>query len=132
MNRAEVEAGLLASLEGTSLCMAEPNENDGDFKGAFSMFSSEPEKGRTGPVTHGYRPQHETKDGIHTSGAMRFIGQDILWPGECCEVFISLLSPESFDGKSKPGDLIGIYEGSRQIGEVKVLAIYNEVFGKNC
>ena len=132
MNRAEVEAELLASLDGTNICMAEPNENDGDFKGTFSMFSSEPEKGRTRPVTHGYRPQHETCDGLHTSGAMRFIGQDIVWPGECCEVFTSLLSPESFGGKVKPGESIGIYEGNRQIGEVTVLEVYNEMFGKNC
>jgi len=120
MNRTEVEAELLASLEGISLCMARPNENDGDFKGSFSMFKSEQDKGRTNPVTHGYRPQHETKEGLHTSGAMRLIAQDIVWPGESCEVFISLLSPESFGGKVKPGDLIGVYEGNRQIGEVTV------------
>ena len=101
-----------------------------DYLGEMYLMPTK-EGGRSGPVGHNYRPQHFIEGNYYTSGAIRLIGRYILWHGETGQVYSQLLSPESYKGLARPGDIISLHEGSKKIGEVKILEIYNPEFGKN-
>ena len=104
---------------------ARPMQKDNaDYLGEFFMYSTE-NGGRQNPVTHTYSPQHYIDEKYSTSGLMRFINVDVVWPGDKAEVYATLLSPEAYNKALHVGDVIGLYEGSHKIGEVKLIEIYN-------
>lgn len=102
-----------------------------DYKGKFHLFG-EQEGGLKEPLTSGVRPQHQINGSTHTSGLMSFIDKDIVLPGEKALVYTTLLSPEAYKGALKAGSKINIYSGSKKIGEVTLIEIYNPILGNNC
>ncbi len=82
MNKEHIELELREYLSESGLDKVHPDDATSDFRGVFYMFKTEEGNGRTRPVTHGYRPQHKIDETYFTSGAMRFMSKDFVWPGE--------------------------------------------------
>lgn len=93
-----------------------------DFMGLVSLS---PDRGW--PITSGVRPAHQVTSDILTSGEQIFFENEILMPGGSARAYIKLLSPEHYPHCLRVGKEININEGSRVIGKVKVLEVYNEL-----
>ena len=106
-------------------------QDNADYKGEFYLLG-EQEGGQDGALKNGIRPQHQINGNCHTSGLMRFIDKDIIWPGEKVLVYTTLISPEAYEGSLKVGNIINIYAGANKIGEVTLIEIYNPSLGKTC
>jgi len=98
------------------------DEYQPDFMGLVSLNSD-----RGWPITSGVRPAHQVTPEILTSGEQIFFENDILMPGESARAYIKLLSPEHYPHCLSIGGEININEGSKVIGRVKVLEVYNEL-----
>ncbi len=77
-------------------------------------------------VMSGYRPAHLIGD-YYTTGLHQYIGTDTLNKGESVEGYITFISPEYYPKSLKVGDMLDFYEGSKQVGNIKILEIYNEL-----
>jgi len=93
-----------------------------DFMGLVSLNSD-----RGWPITSGVRPAYQITPDILTSGEQIFFENDILMPGESARAYIILLSPEHYPHCLSIGGEININEGSKVIGRVKILEVYNEL-----
>ncbi|WP_444899918.1 hypothetical protein ACJJIX_03690 [Microbulbifer sp. VAAC004] len=79
------------------------------------------------PITSSYRPAHQVTPDILTTGEQMFFENDILIPGESARAYIRLLSPEHYPHCLYIGKELNINEGSRVVGRVKVLEVYNDL-----
>lgn len=91
-----------------------------DFMGLVSL---NPDRGW--PITSGVRPAHQVTIDVLTSGEQIFFEDDLLMPGKSARAYVKLLSPEYYPHCLSVGCEINMNEGSRVIGKVKVLEVYN-------
>lgn len=78
----------------------------------------------------GYRPAHSI-NGYLTTGVHTYIGMDRLKKGQSTEGFISFITPEHYPHSMSVGDKIFFQEGSKMIGCIEVLEIYNHILNRN-
>ena len=77
-------------------------------------------------VKSGDRPAHLIGDYL-TTGLHQYIGTDTLNKGEAVEGYITFISPECYSKTLAIGDILGFYEGSKLIGHIRIIEIYNEL-----
>lgn len=97
-----------------------------DFMGLVSLRPD-----RDWPITSGVRPAHQVTPEILTSGEHIFFENDILMPGDSARAYIKLISPEYYPHCLSVGAEININEGSKVIGCVRVIDIYNDLLRAN-
>ena len=78
-------------------------------------------------VFSGYRPQHSIMINYETSGEHEYICKDFIEPGESGIAYIRFITPEVYPKSLWIDRVIEIKEGSRIIGNAKVLKIYNKI-----
>lgn len=89
------------------------------------------EGGRTTPALSGYRPQIKFEfDGMQTSGQQKFINRKLVFPGDKVIAEINILSVDYFSNKLEEGMEFEFREGSRIIGNGKILTIVNSKLNK--
>ena len=74
----------------------------------------------------GYRPAHLINDYL-TTGIHTYIGTHSLKKGESTEGYITFISPEHYKHTIKVGDQISFQDGSRIVGYLEVLEIFNDL-----
>ena len=74
----------------------------------------------------GYRPAHLINNYL-TTGIHTYIGADCLRKGESKEGYIKFISPEYYPHTMKVGDKIFFQDGSKVVGYIEVLEIYNDL-----
>lgn len=77
-------------------------------------------------VYSGYRPAHLIGNYL-TTGVHKYLNCDILKRNETVEGFITFISPEFYTHSLKIGMIIPFQEGSRVIGYIEILDIYNDI-----
>lgn len=77
-------------------------------------------------VKSGYRPAHLIGN-YYTTGLHQYIGTDTLNNGETVEGYITFISPEYYPNSLAIGDRLEFYEGSKLVGSIQIIEIYNEV-----
>ncbi len=77
-------------------------------------------------IKSGYRPAHLI-GAYYTTGLHQYIGTDTLNKGEIVEGYITFISPEYYPRSLKVGDVFDFYEGSKLIGNIKIIEIYNKL-----
>ena len=80
-------------------------------------------------VMTGYRPTHLIGD-YYTTGLHQYIGTDTVYRGEAVEGYITFISPEHYPKSIKVGDVLDFYEGSKLVGNIQIMEIYNEILNK--
>lgn len=89
------------------------------------------EGGRTTPAMSGYRPQIKFEfDEMQTSGQQQFINRKLVFPGDKVIAEINILSVDHFANKLEEGMEFEFREGSRIIGNGKILTIVNSKLKK--
>ena len=89
------------------------------------------EGGRTTPAMSGYRPQIKFEfDEMQTSGQQQFINRKLVFPGDRVIAEINILSVDHFTNKLEEGMEFEFREGSRIIGNGKILTIVNKKLKK--
>ena len=73
----------------------------------------------------GYRPAHLINN-ILTTGVHTYIGTDSLKKGQSTEGYVTFISPEYYPHTFSVGDRIPFQDGSRTVGYIEVLEIFNE------
>jgi translation elongation factor EF-Tu-like GTPase len=82
--------------------------------------------GRQTPAHSGYRPQVKFPfTEMQTSGQQKFIGKEIVYPGETVKAEIRILSVEFFQHQLSEGMLFEFREGANVIGTGIILSILN-------
>ena len=74
----------------------------------------------------GYRPAHLINNYL-TTGLHTYIGTDRLKNGQSTEGYVTFISPEYYPHTISVGDRISFQEGSKTVGFIEVLEIYNEL-----
>ena len=74
----------------------------------------------------GYRPAHLINNQL-TTGIHTYIGTDCLRKDESTEGYIKFISPEYYPHTMKVGDKIFFQDGSKVVGYIEVLEIYNDL-----
>lgn len=77
-------------------------------------------------VKSGYRPAHLIGD-YYTTGLHQYIGTDTLNKGQTVEGYITFISPEYYPKTLAVGDTLDFYEGSKVVGKIHIIEIYNEL-----
>lgn len=75
----------------------------------------------------GYRPHHQILENYQTSGLYEFTDVDALAPGHSALARVWFVTPDIYPGTLWPGRRIGVFEGSRQVGFLRVLEVLNPV-----
>lgn len=89
------------------------------------------EGGRTTPAMSGYRPQIKFEfDEMQTSGQQQFINRKLVFPGDKVIAEINIISVDHFANKLEEGMEFEFREGSRIIGNGKILTIVNSKLKK--
>lgn len=97
-----------------------------DFVAELKNRTSE-KGGRKTPANSGYRPQVKFAfSKMQTSGRQKFIGTDIVYPGETVLAEITILSPQFFESQLEIGMEFEFQEGERIIGTGIIIEILNE------
>ena len=73
----------------------------------------------------GYRPAHLINNYL-TTGLHTYIGTYKLKKGQSTEGYITFISPEYYPHTLSIGDKISFQDGSRTVGFIEVLEIYND------
>jgi translation elongation factor EF-Tu-like GTPase len=95
------------------------------------IYRTTKEGGRQTPAHSGYRPQVKfTFSGMQTSGQQKFIGKDIVYPGETVRAEIGILSVDYFQHQLFEGMLFEFREGAKVIGTGRILEILNKKLQK--
>lgn len=97
-----------------------------DLLGSVFLFESSV-GGRKSPITSGYRPQHEIQENYHTSGEHIYFENEILFPGERALAYVKFIMPEAHPRVIHIGQILNLLEGSRIVGEITILEVYNEI-----
>jgi hypothetical protein len=95
-----------------------------DIEGSFHLLGK---GGRLGAVRSGYRPAHKIFDNYFSSGRHEYVGIDELPLGATAHAYVWLLTPEVYPQSLWVGRVIGVYEGSKLVGQLKISAIHNPV-----
>ena len=82
-------------------------------------------------IKSGYRPAHLIGD-YYTTGLHQYIGTDTLNKGEAVEGYITFISPEYYPQTLGVGDILEFYEGSKLVGNIQIIEIYNELLKRTC
>lgn len=77
-------------------------------------------------VKSGYRPAHLIGD-YYTTGLHQYIGSEILHKGESVQGYITFVSPGYYPKALEIGEVLNFYEGSKLIGKIQIIEIYNEL-----
>lgn len=77
-------------------------------------------------IKSGYRPAHLIGDYL-TTGLHQYIGTNTLNKGEMVEGYITFVSPEYYPNSLAIGDKLEFYEGSKLVGYIYIIEIYNEL-----
>lgn len=97
-----------------------------DFIAKLHYYTTE-QGGRKTPANSGYRPQVKFDfSDFQTSGQQKFIGTDMVYPGETITAQITILSPSFFQNKLSVGLGFEFREGHKVIGTGKILEILNK------
>ena len=80
------------------------------------------EGGRTSFVRSGYRPNFRFGD-LYTDGALTFLDRQQAYPGDECEVRLTLVNPDYVMESLVVGAHFDIMEGPRKVGEGTILSI---------
>lgn len=80
------------------------------------------EGGRTSFVCSGYRPTFRFGH-LYTDGALTFLGHQEVYPGDACEVQLTLTNPDYVREYLVVGACFDIMEGPRKIGDGTLLSI---------
>ena len=80
------------------------------------------EGGRASFVRSGYRPNFRFGD-LCTDGALTFLDRQQAYPGDECEVRLTLVNPDYVRGSLVVGAHFDIMEGPRKVGEGTILSI---------
>lgn len=97
-----------------------------DIEVQVTLLSSEA-GGRIGPVSSGYRPNHDfgiegsTNDAVH-----EYPGVERLRPGECARALLWLAFPEAQHGRLYSGFEFTVQEGGRVVGKGKIIQVLNQ------
>ena len=75
----------------------------------------------------GYRPSHLIIPDYLTTGVHVYADVEYLYPNHTAIGYITFISPEAYPHSLEVGQVIEIYEGSKVVGKVEVLEIYNIV-----
>ncbi|WP_298549293.1 hypothetical protein [uncultured Aquimarina sp.] len=90
-------------------------------------YRSTEQGGRKTPAASGYRPQVKFDfEEMQTSGNQKFIGTELVYPGEIVIAEITVLSPQLFEGKLEIGMEFEFREGPRVIGTGKIMEVANK------
>ena len=76
----------------------------------------------------GYRPAHLIKEGYLTTGLHCYYEDNV---GREIKGKIAFISPEEYPKSLWVGKKIEMYEGSKMIGTVKILQIFNKILEKD-
>ena len=85
----------------------------------------------TKTIKSGYRSAHLIGD-YYTTGLHQYIGTDTLNKGEAVEGYITFISPEYYPQTLGVGDILEFYEGSKLVGNIQIIEIYNELLKRTC
>ena len=97
-----------------------------DFKAKLKYLSAK-DGGRKTPANSGYRPQVKFPfSKMQTSGSQKFIGTDIVYPGETVLAEITILLPQFFENQIEIGMEFDFREGATIIGTGIIIEILNE------
>jgi hypothetical protein len=78
--------------------------------------------GRSTPPPAGYHPQIDA-GGVQTSCRVESLGREQVFEfNKESEVWLDLLFPGEYGSRFSPGQAVGFYEGSRQIGTGTIIA----------
>jgi hypothetical protein len=94
-----------------------------DVEGEFHLFGN----GRAGPAYTGYRPLHEVHANYLTSGEHTYVGTDRVCLGGTVKVQVRLISPHAYPCCLWVGREIRVFEGSKQVGVLRVTQVMNPV-----
>jgi len=78
-------------------------------------------------VYSGYRPQHKIKDDYHTSGEHQYPFVTNVKTGESATVLVKFITPEYYPHCISENQIIKLFEGSREIGEISIMKICNPI-----
>jgi hypothetical protein len=73
----------------------------------------------------GYRPAHRITPEYFTTGAHKYLESDSASAGIPAEAEITFITPDAYPASVAPGDDLGIFEGSVQMGSAVVLRVMN-------
>lgn len=102
----------------------EHERQQGYIRARLRLLTSE-QGGRSGPIYSGYRSCWGSPPDVHEDmhdGPLLIEGQDVLNPGEVATVRLHPLFPEYWPEVSE-GLILGMFEGSRQVGEAVVVEV---------
>ncbi len=102
-----------------------------DFIAVLKYRTTE-EGGRKTPAFSGYRPhiKFEISERL-TSGDQRFIGRDVVYPGETVEAEIRIVSVEFFENSLQEGMIFEFGEGPTIIGTGTIKEVINKKLQKH-
>ncbi len=96
-----------------------------DFVATLTYRTTE-QGGRKTPAASGYKPQLRFPfDIMTTSGQQKFIGKDMIYPGETIDAEIRILSVEYFKHKLEVGMSFEVREGLKITGTGIIKEIIN-------
>ena len=61
------------------------------------------------------------------TGLHQYIGTETLNKGESVEGYVTFISPGHYPKALEVGDILEFYDGSKQVGSIEILEIYNEL-----
>lgn len=94
---------------------------------ATLTFKTRTEGGRSVPAHSGYRPTIRFPfDTMMTSGQQKYLGKDVVSPGETVEAEITIIAVEYFKEQLYEGLKFEFTEGSRVIGTGTITKILNK------
>ena len=82
-------------------------------------------------IKSGYRPAHLIGD-YYTTGLHQYIRTDTLHKGGAVEGYITFISPEYYPKALEIGDILEFYEGSKLVGNIQIIEIYNKLLKRTC
>jgi hypothetical protein len=86
------------------------------------IFFGADKGGRYNPPQSGFHPQIDVGDGIYTSCIVESIGDDHIFSFDKeFEVLLKLIFPEQYEKNLSEGSEVRLYEGSKLIGQGKII-----------
>ncbi len=78
----------------------------------------------------GYRPAHLINN-ILTTGIHTYIGTDSIKKGQSAEGYVTFITPEYYPHSISIGDRIPFQDGSKTVGYIEVLEIFNDLLNSD-
>jgi elongation factor Tu len=95
-----------------------------DLEGEIHFLAAE-DGGRQSAASPGYMPAHRIHDNYQTSGKHVYPDVGRVWPGEAAKVQVWFVTPYVYPRSLWPGRELGVMEGSRIVGKLRVDRIFN-------